>query len=562
MGAKTLKTDVVIIGGGLSGLVAAAEAVDAGRRVTILDQENSNNLGGQAYWSFGGLFLVDSPEQRRLRVKDSFELAWSDWQDSAQFDRLEDQDSWAVKWAKAYVEFAAGEKRSWIREQGIELTPVVGWAERGSGASGRHGNSVPRFHISWGTGTGVSGPFAEKILQAQRDGKADLRFRHRVTELLVVDGVVTGVRGSILEPDASARGVKSSRCVDGEFEIQSQAVVVATGGIGGNHELVRKFWPKRLGSAPAHMISGVPAYVDGSGLELGEAAGASVVNRDRMWHYTEGIRNWDPIWPMHGIRILPGPTPMWFDANGNRLPVPGLPGHDTIGTLRHLRTDASASAFDHSWFVLNQRIIEKEFALSGSEQNPDLTNHDRRAVVADRIFGKGAPAPVTAFLEHGADFVTSETLEGLVAKMNAIAPEATLDADRLRQQIESRDLQVENAFSKDAQVQSIRNARRYLGDRLMRVVAPHRILDPAAGPLIAVKLHVLTRKSLGGLQTDLSGRVLSPEGSVLDGLYAVGEAAGFGGGGMHGYNALEGTFLGGCLFTGRQAGRAIGAEVI
>lgn len=562
MGAKALKTDVVIIGGGLSGLVAAAEAVDAGRHVTILDQENSNNLGGQAYWSFGGLFLVDSPEQRRLRVKDSFELAWSDWQDSAQFDRLEDQDSWAVKWAKAYVEFAAWEKRSWIREQGIELTPVVGWAERGSGASGRHGNSVPRFHISWGTGTGVSGPFTAKILQAQRDGKVDLRFRHRVTELLVVDGVVTGVRGSILEPDASARGVKSSRCVDGEFEIHSQAVVVATGGIGGNHELVRKFWPKRLGSAPAHMIAGVPAYVDGSGLELGEAAGASVVNRDRMWHYTEGIRNWDPIWPMHGIRILPGPTPMWFDANGNRLPVPGLPGHDTIGTLRHLRTDASASAFDHSWFVLNQRIIEKEFALSGSEQNPDLTNHDRRAVVADRIFGKGAPAPVTAFLEHGADFVTSETLEGLVAKMNAIAPEATLDADRLRQQIESRDLQVENAFSKDAQVQSIRNARRYLGDRLMRVVAPHRILDPAAGPLIAVKLHVLTRKSLGGLQTDLSGRVLSPEGSVLDGLYAVGEAAGFGGGGMHGYNALEGTFLGGCLFTGRQAGRAIGAEVI
>lgn len=548
---------VVIIGAGLAGLVAASEALDAGLKIRILDQENDANLGGQAYWSFGGLFLVDTPEQRRLGVHDSFDLAWSDWQHSAQFDRLADEDLWAHRWAKAYVEFAATEKRSWIKQKGIDLTPVVGWAERGDGRAEGHGNSVPRFHIAWGTGTGVSEPFANKVREGMRTGKVQLLNRHRVTGLVVEGGSVTGVRGEILSPDNALRGWKSTRNVESEFEFSAEAVVIATGGIGGNHDLVRRFWPSRLGSAPGHMITGVPEYVDGSGIELSEAAGARLVNRDRMWHYTEGIQNWNSIWPNHGIRILPGPSSMWFDAEGNRLGAPCLPGHDTLGTLKYLRTDPVAKKYDYSWFVLNQRILEKEFALSGSEQNPDLTNRDKAGVIKDRVFGTGAPGPVNDFLNRGADFVAATTVEELASKMNAIAPDTVVDASKLHQQLLVRDSQIDNAFSKDQQIQSIRNARKYIGDRLTRVVAPHKILDPAAGPLVAVKLHILTRKSLGGLQTDLSGRVLQQDGTVFEGLYAAGEASGFGGGGIHGYNALEGTFLGGCLFSGRQVGRAV-----
>ncbi|GAA3091676.1 FAD-binding dehydrogenase [Nonomuraea salmonea] len=524
--------------------------------MALVDQESAANLGGQAYWSFGGLFLVDSPEQRRLRVKDSFELAWNDWQGSARFDRLDDEDLWAARWARAYVEWAAGEKRSWIDGHGIKLTPMVGWAERGGLRADGHGNSVPRFHVAWGTGTGVVAPFVRAAQRAADAGLLRFHHRHRVDELIVQDGVVTGVRGSVLADDSSPRGVASNRDVTGAFELTAQAVIVASGGIGADLDLVRQSWPQRLGAPPQSMITGVPAYVDGRMLAITADAGARMVNRDRMWHYTEGVQNWDPIWPGHGIRILPGPSSLWFDALGRRLPDPCLPGYDTLATLRHLRTTPDIAAYDHSWFILTQRMIEKEFALSGSEQNPDITSGDRKAVLRSRVFGKGAPAPVEAFKRHGADFVVAATLEELVAKMNDLTDKPLLDAAELRRQIEARDLQIANPYSKDVQVQGIHNSRRFLGDRLTRTAVPHRVLDPAAGPLIGVKLHILTRKTLGGIQTDLDSRALAAGGSPVPGLYAVGEAAGFGGGGVHGYSALEGTFLGGCLFSGRQAGRA------
>ncbi|HTE70834.1 MAG TPA: FAD-binding dehydrogenase [Actinomycetes bacterium] len=550
-----MDADVIVVGAGLAGLVTTHELTSRGKKVAVVDQENAANLGGQAFWSFGGLFLVNSPQQRRLGVTDSVELAWSDWQGSAQFDRLADEDSWAVRWARAYVEFAAGEKRSWLAGHGIRFLPTVGWAERGDLSATGHGNSVPRFHVAWGTGTGVVAPFVASAHRAAEAGLVTFYHRHRVDELLITDGAVTGVRGTVLAPDDAPRGAPSNREPIGAFELTAQAVVVTTGGIGGNHEIVRRYWPARLGTPPKSMITGVPAYVDGRMLDIAAESGVRLVNRDRMWHYTEGVQNWNPIWPDHGIRILPGPSSMWFDALGRRLPEPYLPGYDTVGTLRYLRTTPDIAGYDHSWFILTQKIIEKEFALSGSEQNPDITSKDRRAFLRERLLSKGAPGPVEAFKEHGADFVIADTLEQLVEKMNGLTDERLLDAAGIRAQIEARDRQMDNPYSKDAQVQGIRNARRYLGDRLGRVAAPHKILDSAASPLIAVRLHILSRKTLGGIQTDLHSRALGRDGHPIDGLYAAGEVAGFGGGGAHGYNALEGTFLGGCLFSGRTAGR-------
>ncbi|WP_413410994.1 FAD-binding dehydrogenase [Brevundimonas phoenicis] len=554
-----MDADVIVVGGGLAGLVAAHELTRTGRRVALVDQENAANLGGQAFWSFGGLFLVNSPEQRRLGVRDCLDLAWRDWRGSAGWDRLDGpqaEDEWAMRWGRAYVEFAAGEKRDWLRRHDIKLTPMVGWAERGAGKAFGHGNSVPRFHVAWGTGTGVSEPFALRAKEAAKAGRLTFHHRHRVDQLRVESGRVTGVSGAILATDNSPRGAPSSRHVVGDFTLKADAVILATGGIGGNHEMVRRHWPERLGAPPDHMITGVPDYVDGRMLDIAGAAGARLVNRDRMWHYVEGVRNWAPIWPDHAIRILPGPSPLWFDALGRRLPFPALPGYDTMATLKYLRTTPDLIQHDHSWFIVTESMLAKEFALSGSEQNQDITNRNLLGVLRSRL-GKGAPREVAAFRDKGADFVVADDLETLVGRMNGLTEQPLLDPALIRAQIEDRDAQMANPYAKDAQVQGIHNSRRYRGDRWARTSTPHRVLDPTAGPLIGVKLHILTRKSLGGLQTDLSSRVLTPDGTPLEGLYAAGEAAGFGGGGLHGYNALEGTFLGGCIFSGRAAGRAL-----
>jgi predicted oxidoreductase len=549
------QADAIVVGAGLAGLVAACELADAGNRVIVLDQEGENALGGQAFWSLGGLFFVDSPEQRRMGIRDSRELALQDWMGSAQFDR--EEDFWPRKAAEAYVDFAAGEMRPWLHGMGMRWFPVVGWAERGGGHADGHGNSVPRFHVTWGVGPGVLEPFVARIREHVKTGRVELKFRHRVSRLLRSAGRIAGVAGEVLEPSTVERGQRSGREIAGTFELAAPIVIVSSGGIGGDLGLVRKNWPvKRLGPAPKTMVAGVPHHVDGRMVEITREAGAATINTDRMWHYTEGLRNWDPIWPDHGIRILPGPSSLWFDARGRRLPAPCMPGFDTLATLKHILS----TGYDYSWFVLTQSIIKKEFALSGSEQNPDLASKKWLNVLKSRL-GGGAPGPVEAFKKHGEDFIVRDKLEDLVAGMNTLAGEDLIDHDHLAAQIEARDREIANPFSKDAQVIALRGARAYRGDRLIRTAKPHRILDPAHGPLIAVKLHILTRKTLGGLHTNIDAQVLDPAGEPIPGLYAAGEVAGFGGGGYHGYNALEGTFLGGCLFSGRNAGRHAAASL-
>ena len=548
-----MDADVVVVGAGLAGLVATAELADAGRRVVLVDQEPEDALGGQAFWSFGGLFFVDSPEQRRMGIKDSRELALQDWMGTAAFDRAEDH--WPRQWAEAYVDFACGEKRAWLHGLGVRWFPVVGWAERGGYGAIGHGNSVPRFHITWGTGPGLLAPFIRKVRTAQARGQVEIRFRHRVDELLVEGGAAVGVSGAVLEACSIERGQPSNRTVVGDFEVRAQAVVVTSGGIGGNHDLVRANWPARLGEPPAHMLSGVPAHVDGRMLEIAEKAGAHLINRDRMWHYTEGVKNWNPIWHLHGIRILPGPSSLWLDATGTRLPVPLFPGFDTLGTLEHI----GRTGFEHTWFVTTRTIVGKEFGLSGSEQNPDLTGKSVKGVLERAR--KDVPGPVQSFLDHGEDFVVARTLRELVDGMNRVTGGSpALSYETVEAEVVARDREMDNDFTKDLQVAALRQARSYRGDKLIRVAKPHKLLDPDAGPLVAVRLHVLTRKTLGGLETDLQGRALQAGGEPFPGLYAAGEVAGFGGGGVHGYRALEGTFLGGCVFSGRAAGRGAAAD--
>ncbi|KAJ6020385.1 FAD binding domain-containing protein [Penicillium herquei] len=556
----TSKSPVIIIGGGLAGLVAAFELSKQKIHCVIVDQENESNLGGQAFWSLGGLFMINTALQRRAGIKDSQELALQDWFSTARFDR--DCDYWPRKWAKAFVEFASGDFENYVKSLGLTLF-TVSWAERGDGSAGGHGNSVPRFHASWGTGPAVVDIFEKPVREAAKKGIIEFKFRHRVNSILVdeMTGAAIGVRGEVLEPSNTARGVASSRKSVDTFEIHGSKVIITSGGIGGNIDLVKKNWPvDRLGAIPSNFVVGVPAHVDGHMIDIAREAGANVINSDRMWHYTEGLSNWNSIWPKHGIRIIPGPSSIWLDAKGNRLPPMLYPGSDTLATLKHICHSGS----DYTWFILNHSIISHEFVLSGSEQNPDITGKSIFQTLK-RIFSWYPTGPIQAFMDKGADFVVEKNLPDLVAGMNRLAKERggpVLEVEDIQHQIQLRDTQLDNSYTKDAQIMLIRNARNYWPDRLFRVVKLHKVTDSWHGPLVAIRLNILTRKTLGGLETNLEGNVLRPDGSCFPGLYAAGEASGFGGGGFHGYASLEGTFLGGCIFSGRTVGIKVAKELI
>lgn len=545
-----MQKNIFIIGSGLSGLVAATELIKKGHKVTMLDQEARQAMGGQAYWSFGGLFLVNSKIQRRLGVKDSYELALNDWFGTAQFDRLETEDYWSKKWAEAYVHFATYEKESYLKSMGIKLTPMLGWAERGGSLASGHGNSVPRFHITWGTGPGLINPFIDYVLKKEKEGQFRFLSRHQVTHIDIQNNQIKGISGNILEPSDVNRGEASSREIIDTFAYDVDDLVISTGGIGANHDMIKKNWPKRLGPPPNYMIQGVPDSTDGKMIELTETLGVNIVNKDRMWHYTEGIHNYSPIWTNHGIRIIPGPSSIWLDAKGSRMSTPDFPGFDTLHSLETI----TKTGYDYSWFVLTEDIIKKEFALSGSEQNPDITNKDIKLLIKERL-KSNVTGPVNAFLEKGEDFVVADNLETLVERMNQLTKEDLLDYHQIKAEIESRDLQINNKFMKDPQVASIHNARKFLGDRFIRTAKPHKILDKIK--LIAIKLHLISRKTLGGIQTNLDGQAFNQQNQLIEGLYAAGEASGFGGGGVHGYRALEGTFLGGCIFSGIRVAKGI-----
>jgi predicted oxidoreductase len=530
--------EVIVIGAGIAGLVATLELLRSGHTVLTLDRCEPQELGGLAREAFGGMFMVDSREQRRSRIRDSERLALEDWLRVAQFAP---EDHWPRRWAEQYVTRARAEVGDWLREIGVRFFPVVNWAERGNFSDG---NSVPRFHLTWGTGKALVERLTEAIEAHPRRGSLELRFGARVSGLIERDGAIVGVR------------VDSA---DGEQELHaSKAVVIAAGGIGGNLEIVRREWPTaELGQPPKKILMGSHYYADGAMHEEVARLGGNVTHLSRMWNYADAVRHPTPHRELHGVKLIPPRSGIMLNPDGRRYgPVPVMPTFDAYAALERMCEDERC----YSWLVCNWKIAKRELDVSGSEHNPHL--RDRQLVPFLLGVLRGKPEMLEHFLEHSPDFVSATSLGELAQKMNEVTGEEAISAEILGSEIGRYDEMIARgkALFNDDQLRRIAQLRNWRGDRL-RTAKFQRILDEKAGPLIAIRLQVMARKSLGGIQTDLGGRVLRGEGGEpIEGLYAVGESAGFGGGGMHGKRSLEGTFLGGCVFSGRLAAAAIAGE--
>jgi uncharacterized protein len=534
MAASAPRADVVVVGAGIAGMVTSLELLNHGRSVIMLDRCEPQELGGLAREAFGGMFMVDSPEQRRSGIRDTHELALGDWLRTADFER---GDVWPRRWAEEYVKRSRDEVGTWLKENGVWFFPAVNWAERGVYGDG---NSVPRFHLTWGTGKGLVDAIRKAIERHPRRGSLDLRFRARVTELLREDERVTGCR---VEPEGGGEG----------YEARGDSVVLACGGIGGNLDIVRREWPEELGSAPESILMGSHYYADGALHEEVERLGGNVTHLSRMWNYADAVRHPEPSRPLHGLKLIPPRSGLLFEPTGKRYgPVPVMPTFDNYYALERMRENGH----EYSWLVCNWKIARRELDVSGAQHNPSIREKRMGRFLLGILLGK--PTLVKHFVEKCPDFVSADSLPELARKMNEVTGDQALDAELLERDVRAYDenLGRGKALWNDDQIRRIAQLRNWRGDRL-RTAKFVQITDPDAAPLIAIRLQIMARKSLGGMQTDLGARVLRPDGEPIPGLYAAGEAAGFGGGGLHGKRALEGTFLGGCVFTGRVAAKTI-----
>lgn len=543
--------DVIVVGAGLAGLVSTLELLRSGHTVLLLDRCRPEEVGGLARESFGGMFMVDSPEQRRGRIPDSEALALEDWLRIADF---EEEDVWPRRWAEQYVTRARDDVGGWLREIGVRFFPVVNWAERGNFGDG---NSVPRFHITWGTGRALVEAVWNAIERHERRDALQVRFRSRVSELVSENHRIVG-----------CRVIAEARENPDEYELRaSKGVVIAAGGIGGNLDLVRREWPTaELGSPPEKLLMGSHYYADGAMHEEVGRLGGNVTHLSRMWNYADAVRHPEPQREHHGLKLIPPRSGIMLNPDGRRYgPVPVIPTFDAYAALERMCEDERK----YSWLICNFKIAKRELDVSGSQHNPHLREKRPLGFLGSVLLGK--PALVRHFIDGSPDFVEAGTLAELAGKMNEVTGEGAIDAAVLEREVGRYDATIARGkgLFNDDQLRRIAQLRNWRGDRL-RTSRFQRIVDEAAMPLIAIRLQVLARKSLGGIQTDLGCRVLQGpaprqdgvEGEPIPGLYAVGEAAGFGGGGVHGKRSLEGTFLGGCVFTGRLAAAAIaGAEL-
>ncbi len=526
------QADVVVIGSGIAGVAAAFELLDRGRRVLLVDRDVEENMGGLAKESFGGVWFAGTPLQRRYGIRDGAELGLRDWHAFAEFGP---GDRWPRAWAEAYVHLANQDVYDWLRSKGVEFMPMPLWVERGLHTPG---NSVPRWHIVWGTGHELAVVLNRRLLSHPRRELLELRFGHRVESLVVTNGRVTGCRGAM---ESSGQ----------EFEAQGESVVIASGGINGNLARVRANWHADWGRPPETILNGSHKYADGRLHDAASELGASVTHLDWQWNYAAGVHHWNPRKPSHGLSLVPPKSALWLNWRGERIgPMPLVTGFDTHDLVAQICRQERG----YSWQLLNRRIALKELAISGGEFNPAFREKKRLHVARDML--RGNRWLYDEMTRNCTDFVVADTLSALAEKMNSLAGDGSVDLAAMTDAATAYDARIDAGprFHDDEQLRRIEFARRWIGDRL-RTCRFQKILDPKAGPLVAIREFIISRKSMGGLETDLSSRVLDGSGEPIPGLYAAGESAGFGGGGMNGKRGLEGTFLGGCVFGGRIAGR-------
>jgi len=539
--AQAQRFDVVVVGAGIAGLVTTLELLEHGSGgrdgLLLVDRCHPYEVGGLAREAFGGMFMAGTGEQRRSGVHDSVELALEDWLRVAEFN---DEDVWPRRWAEAYVAGARDEVGGWLKRYGVRFFPVVNWAERGVYGDG---NSVPRFHLTWGCGKALIDALWEAIERHPRRSLLEIRFRTRADELLLGEGGVTGCR---LESEDGGSGAT---------EVSTETVVIAAGGVGGNLEIVRREWPKELGKPPREILMGSHYYADGAMHEEVTRIGGNVTHISRMWNYADAVRHPRPLRPLHGLKLIPPRSGLVLDPTGRRYgPIPLIPTFDAYEALKRMCEDARG----YYWMICNWKIARRELDVSGSQYNPNIREKRLLRFLLSILLGK--PTLVRHFVEQCPDFVTARSLPELAERMKEVTGDGALDAEQMQHEVDHYDATIARGHSlfNDDQLRRIEQLRHWRGDRL-RTCKFQPIADERAMPLIAIRMTVMARKSLGGIQTDLDARVLRPDGEPISGLYAVGEAAGFGGGGMHGKRSLEGTFLGGCVFTGRIAARTIAA---
>ena len=522
----------LVIGGGIAGIVTALELLEAGQSVLLLDRDTPERFGGLAIWAFGGMALVGTDEQRKWKIPDAPEIVLEDW---VRFGELAPGEHWPRAWAECYARECKEVVYDWVKGLGLKFMPAVNWVERGSSIQG---NSLARYHILWGTGRVLVQTIIRRLLSHPNRDKLTLLHRHRATGLDFKDGVAVGCRGV---DEASGQ----------DFRARAGNTIVATGGINGSVEKVREHWPGHWPNAPETILNGAHPFANGEIHEAAAQAGGKLTNVENMWNYAAGIPHPQPHFEGHGLSLIPCKTVLWLDPDGREVgPAPMVTSYDTREMCRQV------AEHPYTWQVLNWKIAAKELAISGAEHNPRIVNKQFVRFLAETLLG--SDRFLKQMVGESPEFVVADDVDELAGKMNALSGGNRIDSAYLKSLIEDFDRHMEDTAlqDKDPRISRIKNMRQWRGDAL-RTANMQPIGERKAGPLLAIRLHFISRKSLGGLQTDLQGRVLNGEGEPMPGLYAVGEAAGFGGGGTSGKRSLEGTFLSGCILTARKTAAAL-----